>query len=121
MATRGGASDSAKPGFTADQASKGEAAYYANCAMCHGAKLEGISGPALAGRDANLQSQSTKDVYTYTIVQMPVGNAGGLSSTVYVEIMAFLLKSNGHKAGSAKLTVASLKASHDRIGGSKLH
>ena len=117
MTALGGAADPAKPSFTADQASKGEAAYYANCAMCHGANLEGISGPALKGKDANLQSQATKDVYAYTIVQMPVGNAGALPSTVYVNIMAFLLKSNGHRPGSAKLTVASLKASSEKIGG----
>jgi mono/diheme cytochrome c family protein len=105
--------------FTAAQASTGQAAYYANCAKCHGANLEGISGPALKGKDGNLQEQTVSGVYTYTITQMPVGNAGGLPSTDYVNIMAFLLQSNGRRPGQAKLSVATLKADSSKVGGPK--
>ncbi len=85
--------------------------------MCHGANLEGISGPALKGKDANLQSQTVSGVYKYTIVQMPVGNAGGLSSKEYVDLMAFLLQSNGRRAGKAALTPATLSKDGSKIGG----
>ena len=87
--------------------------------MCHGANLEGVSGPALKGKDANLQAQTVKGVYAYTITEMPVGNAGGLPSDDYVNIMAFLLKSNGHEPGSVKLSVASLTSASTKIGGPK--
>jgi mono/diheme cytochrome c family protein len=106
-------------GFTAAQAAKGQATYYAKCAMCHGANLEGISGPALKGKDANLQEQTVSGVYAYTTTEMPVGNAGGLPSADYVNILAFLLQSNGRHAGAKALTVAALKADTTKIGGPK--
>ncbi len=112
-------SAAAKPqiSFTASQASTGQATYYAKCAMCHGANLEGISGPALKGKDANLQGQTVSAVYAYTTTMMPVGNAGGLPKNDYVNIMAFLLASNGRHAGSTKLSVATIKADDSKIGG----
>jgi polar amino acid transport system substrate-binding protein len=103
--------------FTAGQASMGEATYYAKCAMCHGAKLEGISGPALMGKDGNLQGQTVSAVYAYMVGMMPVGNAGGLPTSDYVNIMAFLLSSNGRHASSSKLSVTTIKADTSKIGG----
>lgn len=110
----------AKPpiSFLASQADTGRLTYYAKCAMCHGANLEGISGPALKGNDANLQSLTVSYVYKYTIVQMPVGNAGGLSSKEYVNLVAFLLRSNGRHAGTTALTPATLSKDNSKIGGS---
>jgi mono/diheme cytochrome c family protein len=32
----------------------GEALYAANCAACHGADLEGVIGPALAGNESHI-------------------------------------------------------------------
>ncbi len=102
--------------FSASQVGAGRLTYYAKCAMCHGANLEGISGPALKGKDGNLTSQTVSGVYKYTIVQMPVGNAGGLTSKEYVDLLAFLLQSNGRKAGSAALTTATLLKDNSKIG-----
>jgi polar amino acid transport system substrate-binding protein len=107
------------PSFTAAQVAHGRTIYYGKCAMCHGAALEGISGPALKGPDSNLQEQTVSAVYGYLTTEMPVGNAGGLPSKDYVDIMAFLLYSNGRHAASKPLTVAALKAAKEDIGGPK--
>lgn len=102
--------------YTTAQASQGRLLYYGKCAMCHGANLEGISGPALKGPDANLKLQTVGAVYTYTTVEMPVGNAGGLPKDNYVKLMAFLLQSNGVPAGKAPASPASLAATKIDIG-----
>ncbi len=94
------------PSFTAAQASSGQSVYYANCVLCHGVNLEGTYGPALKGSDGNVQWQSVSDVYAYMSTKMPAGNAGGLSSTDYVNLMALLLQAHGHRAGFAPLTAS---------------
>jgi hypothetical protein len=38
-------------------------------------------------------------------VQMPVGNAGGLSQTDYLNIAAFVLQANGRHGGAKRLTL----------------
>jgi mono/diheme cytochrome c family protein len=111
------AAGSSAPSFTADQATKGQRVFYANCAMCHGVKLQGISGPALKGGDSNLSLQSVSAVYTYTSTEMPAGNAGGLKSDDYVNVIAFLFKQNGQKPGSIRLSASTLKASTAKFGG----
>lgn len=111
------ASGNSPVSFLASQADAGRLTYYAKCAMCHGANLEGISGPALKGKDANLQSLSVSYVYKYTIVQMPVGNAGGLTTKEYVDLVSFLIESNGRKPGKTAATPATLTADETKIGG----
>ena len=102
--------------YTVAQATQGRTVYYGKCALCHGANLEGISGPALKGPDSNLALQTVGAVYAYTIVQMPVGNAGGLSKSDYVHLMAFVLQNNGVPASKKPATPASLKALEIDIG-----
>ncbi|GAC1567471.1 MAG: hypothetical protein NVS2B3_05800 [Vulcanimicrobiaceae bacterium] len=102
--------------YSASQAAQGRTLYYGKCAMCHGANLEGISGPALKGPDSNLKAQTVSAVYTYTTVQMPVGNAGGLPKGDYVKLMAFILQNNGVPAGPKAATAESLKANNADIG-----
>lgn len=110
------ASDAAGPSFTAAQASKGHAAYLANCSMCHGTKLEGLYAPALNGPDGNIQWMPVNAVYGYMTTQMPVGNAGGLAPTDYADIMAYLLTVHGHRAGSTPLTPSVAATSSAVVG-----
>ncbi len=111
------AADAKVPSFTAGQAAKGRALFSADCAQCHGVNLQGISGPALRGADSNLATQSVSAIYTYVSTEMPMGNAGGLKADEYVSLLAFLLEKNGHRPGSAGLSVAALKASTAKFGG----
>lgn len=94
------------PSFTTDQARRGQLSYYENCAECHGAKSQGLYGPALVGPDGNVQWETVQYVYQYALSQMPAGNAGGLPKKTYVDIMAYLLQAHGHRPGSKPLTAA---------------
>jgi mono/diheme cytochrome c family protein len=91
--------------FTTSQAYQGRFAYIEHCGECHGGDLGGQFGPALAGPHSNVQWQTPGAFYSYMSVQMPVGNAGGLSQTDYVNIAAFVLQSNGRHSGAKRLTV----------------
>jgi mono/diheme cytochrome c family protein len=92
--------------YTAAQATTGMGKFIGNCAMCHGAKLQGISGPSLKG--PNFASEkanfSVSDVFTIVSQNMPATNPGSLEHDDYVEIMAYLLQENGYPAGSIALT-----------------
>lgn len=102
--------------YSAAQAARGRTLYYGKCASCHGAKLEGISGPALMGPDANLKIQKLSAVWDYVTVNMPMGNAGGLPKAEYVSLMAFILKSNGVPTSKNPATPTSMKSSQTDIG-----
>jgi len=102
--------------YTVQQAYVGRLDYYASCAECHGAKLEGVFGPALAGGDDNLKYQAVNGVYGYMAAHMPHGNPEGLPQEQYVAIMAFLMQSHGLAAGTKPLTKAAIDADATLMG-----
>ena len=110
-----GAANTQTPPYGADQARAGQTLYYENCAECHGASLEGNYGPPLAGPEGNLQWESVQYVFQYMTGHMPAGNADGLTSAQYVEIMAFLLSRHHHAPGTS-LTAAAANASQALLG-----
>lgn len=97
--------------YTKAQASAGAKTYAAQCSRCHGAKLEGVSAPALSGSGSGIAGDTIAQAYTFLSTQMPAGNPGSLSSTEYVNVMAYILSQNGHAAGTASLTPATAKKS----------
>lgn len=104
--------------FTASQAYAGRFSYIQQCAECHGGDLGGQFGPALAGPHSNVPWQTPGAFYSYMKQQMPVGNAGGLSSTDYVNITAFVLQSNGRHASDTQLTVHAIMGDTQTLDGS---
>jgi mono/diheme cytochrome c family protein len=100
--------------YTAAQAGTGAKAYAANCASCHGTNLEGVKAPALAG-PGMAGSQSVADIYEFAVQQMPAGAPGSLSAATYTSIMAFILKKNGHPAGTVALTPKSAAKISEKI------
>ncbi len=109
------AGDSGPGIFTAAQAQAGAKTYAAQCSRCHGAKLEGVSGPALHGSGSGLAGDSVGQAYTFISTQMPAGNPGSLSATEYANVLAFILSRNGHPAGTASLTAATAKRSQLKV------
>jgi len=101
--------------FTNAQATSGAKEYSKSCAVCHGATLQGTSAPALKGKTSGIAQQSVAQVYSYMSQQMPLTKPAGLSSAQYLSIMAYVLRQNGHRAGSSKLTVAGARASQDTL------
>jgi mono/diheme cytochrome c family protein len=97
--------------YTVAQATAGAALYAANCTDCHGAKLEGGTGPALAG-DAFISQwngQTAADVYSGMSTQMPMTSPGSLKPAEYLALMAYILQQNKYPAGPAALDATTLK------------
>ena len=92
--------------YTASQATRGEAAYRANCASCHGAKLEGQGQvPPLTGRDFkwDWDLMGVDNLFEKMLFTMPLNRQGQLSATREAEILAYILKFNRFPAGSKEL------------------
>src|SRR5262245_16535592 len=90
--------------YTEAQASRGEELYGRHCAECHGTGLDGDAVteiPALA-LDAFMQRWSTRnvdDLLARMQRAMPPTAPGSLTRTQYVDLVAYLLKSNGFPSG----------------------
>ena len=91
--------------YAKTQATTGFVKFLANCAMCHGAHLEGRAGPSLKGPNwANAKADYTLgEVFTVVSQQMPATAPGSLENADYVDIMAYLLQQNGYPAGDTML------------------
>jgi alcohol dehydrogenase (cytochrome c) len=92
--------------YTADQASRGQAAYATQCASCHGEHLDdGAFGPALKGRDFRERwgPETVGALFTYTSTKMPPAGPGRLDAPAYAALLAYLIKENGTQPGSNSL------------------
>lgn len=93
--------------FTAAQADSGRAAYAAQCATCHGDRLEGqFEAPPLAGGafQAVWRDRRIAELVQYIATRMPPGHAGSLDAATSTAITAFLLQANGGAAGPLALS-----------------
>jgi cytochrome c len=86
--------------FTRTEAIAGVEVYAARCSICHGAHMQGVLAPALRGANSALAGDSLSKVFTFMSTQMPAGNPGSLSSTDYINLMAFILSRNGYVTGA---------------------
>lgn len=101
-----------EPLYTLEQAEAGQRVYERSCAMCHGGELQGAShAPQLAGPDfQNTWSNRTvAELHDYTSSTMPLGNPGGLTSQQYLDVTAYILRANGHPAGTETYSGAELQ------------
>jgi alcohol dehydrogenase (cytochrome c) len=92
--------------FTAEQANAGRAAFQTNCAGCHGADLMGYPPLAGAAFVGSWGTRNTRDLFGLIQTTMPTDRPGALSADTYVNIVAFILQSNGRTAGTTPLTAA---------------
>ena len=91
--------------YSDTQATRGKDAYEANCARCHREDLMGGQGPALAGeRFMNTyEADSINRLFTTIRTRMPRDAAGTLPEQNYIDIVAYVLKSNTFPPGTADL------------------
>ncbi|MFY9611184.1 MAG: PQQ-binding-like beta-propeller repeat protein [Blastocatellia bacterium] len=93
--------------YTQDQANRGKVLYATNCASCHGVNLEGTPATALAGERFMAKwgqgKHTIDDLYYITRTQMPYEKPGSLTARQYIDIVAYILASNGYQAGSRAL------------------
>jgi mono/diheme cytochrome c family protein len=93
--------------YSETQAERGRTAYMQACAECHMPDLGGheYAGP-LAGFGFLLKWQDASVAEVFGRVRtMPMGRPNSLTSQEYVDIVAFMLQSNGYPSGAAELTI----------------
>ncbi len=77
--------------YTAEQVTAGAAVYAQRCAVCHGAQLEGVAAPALAGPAFARSKPSLLQLHTIVTKTMPLTAPGTLPAADYAAIMAYML------------------------------
>ena len=91
--------------FTEGQAARGQERYRTACGACHAEDLLGAQGPALVGQ-AFLDRWAGSTVFDMVQVikqSMPQEAPDSLGLPAYVDIVSYLLKSNGSPAGPSEL------------------
>lgn len=101
----------AAPWFSTTQVKSGQTLVLQQCAACHGAQLEGRYGPPLSGArfTDRWRGRKGKELQLFISQNMPLGRAGHLSQTQILELIAFILHSNGYPSGEQDLTPQSLE------------
>ena len=97
--------------YSAEQAQRGAALYKAQCAACHGEKLEGVIGPMLAGEGfvAAWGGRSLAELADKIQNTMPLQAPGSLMRPQTIDLAAYMLQVGNFKAGSTALADAGLK------------
>src|SRR5260370_40774151 len=92
--------------YTKEQAVRGKTRYFASCAVCHGAELQGDSdSPELAGKSFMKRwgDQSVGTLFAFASSQMPVGRPGSLGVQGYAGVIAHILATSGFPDGQHEL------------------
>ena len=92
--------------YSEAQATNGGVAYEKHCAECHGQDFAGDGfAPGLKGPEFmnNWNGLSVGELYDRIRVSMPPSNPNSISNKEKVDIVAFLLKTNGFPAGENEL------------------
>jgi mono/diheme cytochrome c family protein len=90
--------------YTAAQAVRGHAVYEASCAGCH--EGQDADGPELQGKAFidRWREDKLESLFTFIKTTMPGSAPGGLDDGRYVDVVAFILESNGLPAGTRELS-----------------
>ncbi|MGC2128721.1 MAG: PQQ-binding-like beta-propeller repeat protein, partial [Candidatus Aquilonibacter sp.] len=97
--------------YSAAQASDGATIYSSSCSTCHGASLQGQSGPPLTGSvfAKSLVAYGTaQQMYDFISKQMPANAPGSLTAAQYLSVTAYLLQQNGYPSGTHPLDATNL-------------
>ena len=95
--------------YTDEQATRGRNTYASTCASCHGADLRGLNdAPPLVGREfLNAWGrQRVSDLLAFVSQSMPPSGPGSLAPEVALDILSYMLKANGARAGTQALAAS---------------
>jgi mono/diheme cytochrome c family protein len=95
--------------YSDTQAARGHDFYTAVCSSCHGTTLEGVSAPPLTGNRfiERWREEMLDPLYDFITQRMPLGrpaNAKPIPDSEYLDILTYILKVNGYRAGEDELT-----------------
>jgi mono/diheme cytochrome c family protein len=96
--------------YSAAQASRGQTAYMATCALCHGPELKGAVGPMLTG-DGFLTAWAGRplsDLIDKIEKTMPPQAPGSTTRAQALDLAAFILQFGKFNAGQTDLSAANL-------------
>ena len=89
--------------FTAEQAERGKAVYDKSCVNCHQADF-------YRERLARWQNKPVGDLFESVSTTMPADNVGGLLTSEYVDVLAYIFSVTGSPAGTEELTTDNMGA-----------
>lgn len=92
--------------YTEAQATRGKTVYMKDCASCHIEDLRGFStAPGLVGEGFSRMWHNTSvgEMLVRTRTLMPCDRPNGLANKTYLDIIAFILKSNAYPPGDKEL------------------
>ena len=96
--------------YSAEQATRGQELYQAECASCHGDEMEGSIGPPMVG-DGFLSNYSARPLATLVDkieLTMPFSTPGSLSREQSIDLAAYILQAGEFPVGQAELRDAEL-------------
>lgn len=90
--------------YSAEQADRGESRYTKDCEECHGDDLKGgLNGGAplrgLAFEEKYFDGLPASLMFSFMSSTMPPNSPGRYSENTYADLMAYILKRNGVRAG----------------------
>jgi nitrate/TMAO reductase-like tetraheme cytochrome c subunit len=91
--------------YSDEQAAAGKKLFEISCSRCHGANLEGVSGPALSGVTWKQRFGGAKLLTIWGEIKGPMAEYAGVTFTTQqsLDILAYLLQQNGLVAGNQPL------------------
>ena len=105
--------------YTEVQADRGKAAYDQHCIRCHGVDLGGTGrdAPQLKGErfQATFGTETVDRLFTKIRDTMPQFLVSGLEDKIKIDIVAYILRTNGFPAGARELTTSSEELSAIQI------
>ena len=92
--------------YTEAEAQRGQGAYASRCATCHGRALVSTNdAPSLMGEPFAIGWKGKTLAERFSIIKesMPPNNPGDLPDRFVIDVLAFILKSNGYAPGANPL------------------
>jgi len=89
--------------FTAEQAERGKAVYDKSCVNCHQADF-------YRDRLARWENRPVGELFESVSTTMPADNVGGLLTSEYLDVLAYIFSVTGSPAGSEELTTDNMDA-----------
>ena len=93
--------------YTTVQAERGKATYTSNCLRCHGGDLLGVTAPSLTGERfmAAWSGEHLGRLYEKIRDTMPPNFGTVIDNATKLDVVAYILQTNGFPSGAAELTL----------------